>query len=279
MISLPAWPENGINVIAPALPRPDQILEPKKGPLAPCSEQYRTSLCRKQPRLGLQWIADEKKPRYRGHRARGIKRRVASSTLVSQPTDDSPIVSETQNQKLRANSGQAWSGGSGDAGLRALTAQARSQTSALLDSIPDAQIEIRFDLRGKTAGQVRIRARGEYLIRYNLELLERGGADFIQRTVPHEVAHVLAYHRYGKRIRPHGPEWQRIMRQLGAEPTRCHDYDVSGLSARKLTYFRYHCGCMEHQLSSIRHNKVAKGQHYLCKRCGEPLQPGRRTGA
>jgi len=78
----------------------------------------------------------------------------------------------------------------------------------------------------------------------------------------------------GPNIRPHGHEWQPIMRQRGAEPTRCHDYDVSGLDARRLKYFDYHCSCMRHQLSSIRHNKVAKGQRYLCKRCGEPLRRG-----
>jgi len=157
--------------------------------------------------------------------------------------------------------------------------QARSRTAALLGSIAKASIEVRFDLRGKSAGQVRIRPQGQYVIRYNLELLKRQGADFLNETVPHEVAHVLAYHRHGPNIRPHGREWQRIMRQLGAEPSRCHDYDVSGLSARQLQYFQYHCDCMEHQLSSIRHNKVAKGQRYLCRRCGEPLRPGHRAQA
>lgn len=140
-------------------------------------------------------------------------------------------------------------------------------------------VEIRFDLRGKTAGQVRMGPNGRTLIRYNLALLEREGVAFLERTVPHEVAHVLAYRRYGPRIRPHGQEWQRIMRQLGAEPTRCHDYDVSGLPTRRLRYFAYHCACMEHRLSSIRHNKVAKGQRYLCKRCGEALRPGLRRVA
>lgn len=246
------------------------------------------SPCRKQPRRGLQRIADEKKPRYRGHLAWGNEQEVSSSSLVSQPSDDSPIVSETQNQNAQARSGNSEGSSSSatalqqlksDAALQQLKAQARSQTVGLLGQIANAHIEIRFDLRGKTAGQVRIRARGQYLIRYNLELLKRGGADFIDRTVPHEAAHVLAYHRHGPGIRPHGPEWQRIMHQLGAEPTRCHDYDVSGLSARKVAYFHYHCGCMEHQLSSIRHNKVAKGQRYLCKRCGEPLRCGRGSSA
>ncbi|WP_462320083.1 SprT family zinc-dependent metalloprotease [Halochromatium sp.] len=188
-------------------------------------------------------------------------------------------MSETQSQNASAASSKRGDRCPTGTELERLKARARSQTAALLGPIADADIEIRFDLRGKTAGQVRIRARGHYLIRYNLELLRRGGADFLSRTVPHEVAHVLAYHRHGHNIRPHGREWQQIMHQLGAEPTRCHDYDVSGLGARRLRYFDYHCGCMDHQLSSIRHNKAAKGQRYRCRRCGEPLRPGARNGS
>jgi SprT protein len=165
-----------------------------------------------------------------------------------------------------------------------LIRQARERTRSLLEhglarlggSAAAARIEVRFDLRGQTAGQVRIQSRGGYLIRYNLELLRRGGDDFLARTVPHEVAHVLAHQHFGATIRPHGREWQSIMRALGAEPTRCHDYDVTGLAQRRLSYFDYHCGCTDHRLTSIRHNRIAKGQRYHCRRCGEPLQRGRR---
>lgn len=162
------------------------------------------------------------------------------------------------------------------ASVAELIAVAEARTRTLLGRIERPRIEIRFDLRGKSAGQVRICLGGRSLIRYNLELLKRGGGDFLAETVPHEVAHVLAYQRHGPGIRPHGPEWRRIMCALGAEPRRCHDYDVSGLQARTLHYFDYHCGCMAHRLSSIRHNKVAKGQRYLCTHCGEPLRRGRR---
>ena len=202
-------------------------------------------------------------------------------------------MSETQKQNAKRN-------GEG-AQLASLVELARAKTLALLTgalatpmdqrgpgtdigadagaNIGATGVEIRFDLRGKAAGQVRMGTGARTLIRYNLELLRRETADFLEHTVPHEVAHVLAYRRYGLRIRPHGPQWQRIMRQLGAEPSRCHDYDVSGLSARQLQYFDYHCSCRAHRLSSIRHNKVAKGQRYLCRRCGEPLKHGARSAA
>ena len=199
-----------------------------------------------------------------------------NSTLLSQPTDDNAVVTEKQNQNPLAAAETALGRHPTTAELMDLRGRVQARTRALLGELASAKVEIRFDLRGKAAGQARIRAAGRYLIRYNLELLKRGGVDFLEQTVPHEVAHVLAYHRHGRDIRPHGAEWKAIMRQLGAEPTRCHDYDVGGLGARQLHYFDYHCGCMLHRLSSIRHNKVAKGQRYLCRRCGEPLQPGPR---
>lgn len=143
-------------------------------------------------------------------------------------------------------------------------------SQAGLRSAPD----IRFDLRGRSAGQFRLDAQGRASIRYNPLLLSRYGEEFLRRTVPHEVAHYLAYRLHGRQIRPHGREWQALMRALGADPSRCHDYDVSDLCARRLRYFTYHCGCSEHRLSSIRHHKVSAGARYRCRRCGGLLQPG-----
>jgi len=137
---------------------------------------------------------------------------------------------------------------------------------------------VRVDLRGQTAGQFRIERDGRAVIRYNLGLLRRYRERFLRQTVPHEVAHYLAFARYGRNIRPHGPEWQRIVRALGGAPERCHDYDTAGLGARRLRRFLYHCGCGEHELSSVRHNRVGRGASYLCRRCGEPLRAGPAEG-
>lgn len=170
--------------------------------------------------------------------------------------------------------------------LTDLIAQAREQTLRLIEVAAaddpggrqrfGARPVIRFDLRGVTAGQLRIDQHGHCTIRYNPALLLRHGADFLARTVPHETAHFLAYRLHGRGIRPHGLEWQAIMRRLGADPTRCHDYDIEGLSARRLSYFDYHCDCRDHRLSTIRHNKVRRGTSYLCRQCGTSLRPGKR---
>lgn len=161
--------------------------------------------------------------------------------------------------------------------VRERTRQLLAQAAAWLRaSLPETSI--RFDLRGRAAGQARFGTRGPILIRYNPVLLKENPDDFLASTVPHEVAHVAAFIRHGAGIRPHGAEWTAIMRHLGAAPTRCHDYDVSGLKARRLRELDYHCACREHRLTSIRHRRVLAGQTYVCRQCGAALRPGRRPG-
>jgi SprT protein len=132
--------------------------------------------------------------------------------------------------------------------------------------------EIRFDLRGKGAGQFRSRDGLHCEIRFNRELLARNGERFLHQTVPHEVAHLVVFRLFGPGARPHGAEWQAIMRLFGAEPERCHDYDVEGIQTRRLRRYHYRCACRSHLLSSIRHNRVLRGQTYRCLACGQALQ-------
>jgi predicted SprT family Zn-dependent metalloprotease len=55
--------------------------------------------------------------------------------------------------------------------------------------------------------------------------LQQFGEEEVDRTLRHELAHLLAHDRAGrKRISPHGPEWQKACRDLGmTDEKRCHD--------------------------------------------------------
>lgn len=140
--------------------------------------------------------------------------------------------------------------------------------------IPVPRIDLRFDLRGQAAGQVRFPQKGRPVIRYNPALLLENGETFLNRTVPHEVAHVITYRLHKGRVRPHGPEWKAVMAVLGADSSRCHDYAVDHLKARRLTRYAYHCDCREHALTSIRHKRILAGQTYFCRACGQALAAG-----
>ena len=135
---------------------------------------------------------------------------------------------------------------------------------------------IRFDLRGASAGQAVFRRLGReesVWIRFNATLLQQNPQEFFSQVIAHEAAHVIAHYIYGRRIKPHGPEWQMVMRDvLGVAPQVRHQMDVRQAARRT---HRYRCGCegREHALSSIRHNRIVRQQQvYLCRACHLPLK-------
>ena len=155
--------------------------------------------------------------------------------------------------------------------------EALEQTRLLLTEaatrygIDPPEPEVSFDLSGKTAGMVVFRHNGQTLIRYNRTLLIENGDAFIQRTVPHEVAHLMAREIFGPSIKPHGKQWREIMAFFGADNSRCHNFPLPEKERRRMRYFAYRCGCREHQLSAIRHHRILAGVSYLCRRCGSAL--------
>ncbi len=61
----------------------------------------------------------------------------------------------------------------------------------------------------------------------------------VERTLKHELAHLVAYHRAGRRrIKPHGPEWQKACTDLGigGEPAHHRLPLPRSERARKLAY-------------------------------------------
>jgi len=82
------------------------------------------------------------------------------------------------------------------------------------------ELRVEWNSRLKTAA-----GRADYrqkLISLNPRLVEHPAE--IDRTLRHELAHILAQFRVGRRrISPHGPEWQQACRDLGiADEKRCH---------------------------------------------------------
>lgn len=135
-------------------------------------------------------------------------------------------------------------------------------------------IPVLFNLRGRSAGMYVVKG-GQRCIRYNPHIFASDFDMGLQITVPHEVAHYITDCLFGLRhIRPHGEEWQRVMQAFGiAQPRATGRYDLSGIPQRRYRRFSYHCDCREHQLSSIRHNKVQNSRaRYYCRYCGTTLR-------
>lgn len=121
-----------------------------------------------------------------------------------------------------------------------------------------------FDLKGRSAGQAHY-ARGG--LRFNAILLRDNRRAFMDEIVPHEMAHWLVFHlEGGAEARPHGREWQGIMRRLyGLAPVTTHRFDVSRASPMP---YLYRCGCeTPHHFSARRHSLACRGSQYRCRRC------------
>ncbi len=124
-----------------------------------------------------------------------------------------------------------------------------------------------FDLRGASAGQAHLGRGG---LRFNPVLLAENRAAFFSDVIPHEMAHWLVFHlENGPRLKPHGREWQTVMRDLYAlTPRVTHRLDVS--RARSAPY-RYVCSCGDHYFTPQRHAQRRKGRRYRCRRCAQTL--------
>ena len=87
------------------------------------------------------------------------------------------------------------------------------------------------------AGRVNYRAK---LISLNPLLIDHGFEE-IERTFLHELAHLLAQFRAGrKRILPHGSEWRRACADLGiGDEKRCHTLPLP--VRRRLRRYVYRC--------------------------------------
>ena len=150
-----------------------------------------------------------------------------------------------------------------------------------LFSINTPDIDIRFDLKGRSAGMYRVTGSGHRLfaskrreIRYNSHIFAKYFQDNYNTTVAHEVAHYVSDLIYGlKNIRPHGREWKAIMQAFGANDSVTADYDLAGIPQRRQTYHAYQCACRQHQLSTTRHNRIRRRRgRYYCQHCRQLLK-------
>ncbi|MEI9896917.1 MAG: SprT-like domain-containing protein [Chthoniobacter sp.] len=103
----------------------------------------------------------------------------------------------------------------------AMEAKARELLHALHYPELAKRVVVRWNSRMRSTAGTALVAKA--LITLNPRLCAIGESE-VDRTLRHELAHLLAHHRAGrKRIEPHGPEWQQACRDLGLlDEKRCH---------------------------------------------------------
>jgi SprT protein len=124
-----------------------------------------------------------------------------------------------------------------------------------------------FNQRGKIAGSALLQTN---TIKLNAVLYTQNTDYFLSQVIAHELAHIMVYQLYGRTVRTHGIEWQKVMLEVfELYPKVTHSLDVSKVAMRTVTYA---CLCQQVPLSLIRHNRVVRGkQTYICRKCNTTL--------
>ncbi len=123
--------------------------------------------------------------------------------------------------------------------------------------------KITLDVKGRCAGKANA---GSWRLMFNPILYKENIEDYHRRTIPHEVAHLVADRLYNSI--GHDRPWKQVCLAIGmTDIERCHNYDATSVTPGGVMY---KCGCMEYLFTKIRHNKVLRnGTKYRCKHCGE----------
>ncbi|MBJ7222762.1 MULTISPECIES: SprT family zinc-dependent metalloprotease [unclassified Brenneria] len=148
--------------------------------------------------------------------------------------------------------------------MRCLRDKLRLANLALNTHYPEPAVN--YQQRGSTAGSAWLQ---HWEIRLNPVLLQENQQSFVDEVVPHELAHLLVFARFGK-VAPHGKEWRWMMEEVLQTPARrTHRFAVKSVQGKT---FPYQCGCRQHELSVRRHNRVLRGEtEYRCRHCGRML--------
>jgi len=114
----------------------------------------------------------------------------------------------------------------------------------------------------------------ESRIELNPMLITVSGVGEIERTLKHELAHLVAYERCGKiqrrQLQPHGPEWQEACDDLGIPgEDRCHELELPGRTMRRK--FAYCCPACGETIKRVKRFK----SHVACYACCRQHSKGR----
>lgn len=126
---------------------------------------------------------------------------------------------------------------------------------------------LKFDLKGHCAGMA---IGSKNTIRLNIDLIKNPlyYNEMITDTLGHELAHIIVHQRYrkiGYKVYPHGYEWEKTMKELLLNPEVTHSMKTK--PARKTRRWEYNCSCQTHTITTIKHNKIQKGDNYVCRTC------------
>jgi len=131
---------------------------------------------------------------------------------------------------------------------------------------PMGTVKISYKLRGRSAGEARCkisrltREAFDLELRFNREAIEKHWDQMVKETIPHEVAHLVAYAHPELGASKHNARWAQIDRSLGGNGSRTHSMELT--PGRRTTRHIYRMSNGEEiKIGPKYHNKLQSGQY------------------
>lgn len=137
-------------------------------------------------------------------------------------------------------------------------------------------VRISYNLKGRAAGQACCRRTVygqayDLELRFNREAMQLDWVHMVKDTIPHEVAHLVAFAKPELGAKNHNPQWRRIARALGSTGERCHSMKLTG--GRTRTRYRYVLDNGHEVVAGPKHHKQIQMHGRLAGiRCRETRQ-------
>ena len=127
---------------------------------------------------------------------------------------------------------------------------------------------VKFKLKGAVAGKAYIT---DSIIDINADIFRENREEYLhRRTLGHEYAHIVNYHLLNGR--GHDNNWHFVMKKLGLNSSRCHNYEISHLVHRHKRPYVYKCNCQIFKFTTRMHNSIKRGAWRRCNSCGVTLK-------
>ena len=119
-------------------------------------------------------------------------------------------------------------------------------------------VRVTYNLRGRAAGMAcckrTITGQAYDLeLRFNREAMQKDWLYMVRETIPHEVAHLVAFAKPELRAKHHNTQWRRISQALGCKGERCHSIELT--PAKRVTRYRYRTDSGAEVISGPKHHK------------------------
>lgn len=129
------------------------------------------------------------------------------------------------------------------------------------------RVTVTFDLKGSSCGEAVMRPHPRlgrtFALRFNKEALEKDWDMMVESTIPHEVAHLVAYADPKLGASKHNRAWKMIAIKLGDRDKGNVYHKLKLTPARKTRRYSYNVSGENLQLTAKQHRDIQSGALYV----------------